>query len=137
MQRYQRRLSGPLRDRFDLAIDLPALSWAEMCGREAAEGSAVVRERVLSARSRQMARQGRLNGRLDGRLRERHCRLGDPRTEVLLGRAVARFALSARAMSRVLRVARTIADIDAAEAVAERHVAEALQFRLVDNPPAG
>lgn len=130
MERYQRRLSGPLRDRFDLAVELPAVTWSEIRGGVSGEASATVRARVLAARTRQFDRQGRLNSHLDGRLRERYCQPTDARTERLLGRAVSRFQLSARAVGRVLRVARTIADIEGVETVTVPHVAEALQFRL-------
>lgn len=129
VERYQRRLSGPLRDRFDLAVDLPAVTWSELRGPAVGEPSAPVRERVAAARARQIHRQERLNGHLEGQQRDRHCR---PETEAerVLGRAVSRYQLSARAIGRVLRVARTIADLEAAAAVSARHVAEALQFRL-------
>lgn len=132
MDRYQRRLSGPLRDRFDLSLDLPAVTWAEMRTGHAGESTRVVRERVVAARTRQIGRQGRLNGRLDGTKGDLWCRLTDPRAEHLLGRAVSRFRLSARSTARILRVARTIADIEGVEGVAARHLAEALQFRLSD-----
>jgi magnesium chelatase family protein len=134
MDRYQRRLSGPLRDRFDLSIDLPAVTWTEMRAGDAGESTPVVRERVAAARLRQIARQGRLNGRLEGRTGDESCRLPDPRAERLLGQAMARFGLSARSTGRILRVARTIADIEGADGVAIRHLAEALQFRLADSP---
>lgn len=134
MERYQRRLSGPLRDRFDLAIDLPAVTWAEMTQTTTGEGSSVVRERVAAARARQFARQGRLNSRLEGRQEQMFCRLADPRAETLLGQAVTRFGLSARSTTRILRVSRTIADIEGDGRVTARHLAEALQFRLMDRP---
>jgi magnesium chelatase family protein len=134
MDRYQRRLSGPLRDRFDLSLDLPAVTWDEMRASAPGECTAVVRERVVAARARQIRRQGRLNGRLDGS-RGEWCRLSDPQAERLLGQAVSRFGLSARSTARILRVARTIADIEGVEGVAARQLAEALQFRLADTPP--
>jgi magnesium chelatase family protein len=132
MERYQRRLSGPLRDRFDLALDLPAVTWEELRGAGTGESSAVVRQRVVVARGRQMARQGCTNARLDGRAQARHCRLVDTPAERLIGQAVTRFRLSARAVSRLLRVARTIADLDGREDIATAHVAEALAFRVTE-----
>jgi magnesium chelatase family protein len=134
VDRYQRRLSGPLRDRFDLSLDLPAVTWAELRSGDAAEPSRLVRARVEAARRRQVDRQGRLNGRLDGRNGDAWCHPADPQAEQLLGRAVTRFGLSARSAARILRVARTIADIEGVEGVATRHLAEALQFRLADVP---
>jgi magnesium chelatase family protein len=132
VDRYQRRLSGPLRDRFDLSIDLPAVTWADLQGGAVAEATATVRARVVAARSRQIARQGCLNGRLGGRRADQPCRPADRSTEHLLEQAVDRFGLSARAVARILRVARTIADIEGVEALAASHLAEALQFRLHD-----
>jgi magnesium chelatase family protein len=134
IDRYQRRLSGPLRDRFDLAIDLPAVTWTEMTQATVGESSAAVRDRVVAARARQLARQGRLNSRLGGRQEQACCRLTDIRSEELLGQAVARFGLSARSTTRILRVSRTIADIEGDGRVATRHLAEALQFRLMERP---
>jgi magnesium chelatase family protein len=135
MERYQRRLSGPLRDRFDLALDMPAVTWDEMRSGGSGERSAPVRARVVAARTRQFDRQGRLNGSLDGRQRERHCRPSGARAEALLGRAVSKFHLSARAVGRVLRVGRTIADLEGADQVEAVHLAEALHFRLADGLP--
>lgn len=135
VERYRRRLSGPLLDRFDLAIDVPPVTWGELQGVAASESSAAVRARVVAARNRQLRRQGRLNARLDGRAREQHCRWADSQAEALLGRAVSRFRLSARAAARVLRVSRTIADLEGASDLASAHVAEALQFRLQDEAP--
>jgi magnesium chelatase family protein len=134
VDRYQRRLSGPLRDRFDLSLDLPAVTWEEMRTGDPGESTAVVRDRVVAARARQIRRQGRLNGRLDGS-RGEWCRLSDARAERLLGQAVSRFGLSARSTARILRVARTIADIEGVGGMAARQLAEALQFRLADLPP--
>jgi magnesium chelatase family protein len=131
-ERYRRRLSGPLRDRFDLGLEMPAVTWTELRGTAAPEPTAPVRARVMAARRRQVERQGRLNGRLDGRALERACRLADPAGEALLARAVTRFSLSARAVGRILRVARTVADLEGSPGVRDGHLAEALQFRLDD-----
>ena len=132
VERYQRRLSGPLRDRFDLWLEIPALPWADMWAPRSPESSAVVRERVIAARARQQARQGCTNARLDGRKLQRVCELDGPEADRLLGRGVERFGLSARAVTRVLRVARTLADLGHEPVVRKEHVAEALQLRGPD-----
>jgi magnesium chelatase family protein len=133
VSRYEQRLSGPLRDRFDLGLQLPAVPWDDLRRQTEGESTAAVRERVVAARERQLARQRCLNGRLDGRALQKHARPADSSTEGLLARAVSRHGLSVRGVSRVLRVARTIADLEAHPGVLGRHVAEALQFRLPES----
>jgi magnesium chelatase family protein len=133
VERYRQRLTGPMRDRFDMAVEMPMVPWADLrTSAPRPECSREVRARIIHARSKQMGRVGRLNGRLAGRDLERTCRLADANAEALLARAVTRFHLSARAACRILRVARTIADLDDATGIDGRHVAEALQFRLQD-----
>jgi magnesium chelatase family protein len=135
VSQYAARLSGPLRDRIDLAADLPAVPLAALTfedGRQ--EGTARVRERVVEARARQAARYApvagrvRVNGALTGREVRRHAAL-TPAARRLVAQAADRLGLSARAHDRVLRVARTIADLEGREQVSDAHVAEALQFR--------
>jgi magnesium chelatase family protein len=126
--RYGSRLSGPLRDRLDLAVPVGALSAHELQEAPPGESSAAIRGRVLAARAQQLERDGVLNGRLQGRLLRERAAL-DATAQRLLGRAIVRLALSARAYDRVLRVARTVADLEGAEAVTVEHVGEALQFR--------
>ena len=130
--RYRRRLSGPLRDRFDLGLELPAVSWRDMRG-AAGEATSVVRTRVIAARARQLERQGCLNGRLEGRPLKEHCALANTAAESLLGRGVEKLKLSARAVTRTYRLARTIADLEGEVRPGRREVAEALHFRLPDH----
>lgn len=126
-ERYRARLSGPLLDRIDLQLELPATE-ANWLALPPGEASGPVRERVAAARSRQMARQECSNARLaPARLREA-CRLA-PAAQSLLEDAMRRLGWSARAAHRVMGVARTIADLDKAEAVQAVHMAQAVQYR--------
>jgi magnesium chelatase family protein len=135
--RYRRRISGPLLDRIDLHVDVPALGCTLLAGIEPGPASALVRERVLRARERQAARAGRAGGpcnaRLKGAALRRHCAPDDAGRR-LLEAAMEKLGLSARGHDKVLRVARTIADLDGAPAIGAPHVAEAIQFRALDRP---
>jgi magnesium chelatase family protein len=132
VDRYASRLSGPLRDRIDLTVTVSALPPLELTSWDGGEPTAVIRARVELARARQQARAtdsgASTNSRLAPRALRRVCAL-DGRAERLLREAAERLSLTARAFDRVLRVARTIADLDAAERVSFDHVAEALQYR--------
>ncbi len=136
VERYRGRLSGPLRDRFDLSLEIPAVPWADLREGAGGESSATVRARVLTARARQLARQRCLNARLDGRALRAACVVEGREVEQLLANGVSKLGLSARAVMRVLRVARTIADLQGAAALAAPHVAETLQYRIVDQRTA-
>jgi magnesium chelatase family protein len=129
-QRYRARLSGPIRDRIDLQVLVPRQPAGELLrSTPVAESSAVVRERVLHARERQRERRplGPLNGALTGpQLRREALATGG---QTLLEAAAERLQLSGRAIHRVLRVARTIADLDECSGIEQSHVAEALQYR--------
>jgi len=133
MLRYGARISGPLLDRIDIQVEVPRPAVGAL--REPpGETSAVVRERVARARERQLERSGRANAWLSGQLLERDCALG-PRDRALLERACERLGLSARAHHRVLRVARTIADLDGRDArdgICGADLGEAIGYRSHD-----
>ncbi|MEL7460530.1 MAG: YifB family Mg chelatase-like AAA ATPase [Pseudomonadota bacterium] len=131
---YMGRISGPLLDRFDLRVDVPPVSYRDLDLPPPAEGSAEVRDRIAAARARQDARfagieGARVNADAEGALLDDIAPL-DIDSKALLGRAAERFGLSARGYHRVLRVARTIADLAGAEDITKIHVAEAIGFRM-------
>jgi magnesium chelatase family protein len=129
---YRNKVSGPLLDRIDLHVEVLRPSTAMLRdGDEAAESSAVIARRVQRARDVQLARSGVPNGRLDGDALQAVCEAGDE-CWTLLESAAERFHLSARAHQRILRVARTIADLAADKKIAPPHVAEALSLRCLD-----
>jgi magnesium chelatase family protein len=133
---YQSRLSGPLLDRIDLHVDVPALSAAELNRPADADSSAVVAARVASARARQAARYAgsavRTNAEADGKLLASHA-MPSPDGQALLAKASETLRLSARGHTRVLRVARTLADMAGNDTVSRANIAEALAYRL--RPP--
>jgi len=142
VRQYRARLSGPLLDRIDLHVALPPVDVAHLQGAARGEPSAAVRARVCAARAAQAARalRGEVEAQVNGSLTPRDLeRVGAPDAGgvALLGAAVERLGLSARAYGKVLRVARTIADLDGSEAVRSAHVAEAIAARLLDRemPP--
>lgn len=126
--RYRGRISGPLLDRIDIQISVPALTENELTQAGAGESSAAVRARVEAARARQVTRQGKPNAALGTQEIEAHCTL-DAAGEALLKQAIARLNLSARAYHRVLKLARSIADLAGRETIAPAHLAEAIQYR--------
>lgn len=131
---YMGRISGPLLDRFDLRVDVPPVSYRDLDLPPPAEGSAEVRDRIAMARARQDTRfagidEARVNADAEGDLLERVAPL-DSESKALLSRASERFGLSARGYHRVLRVARTIADLAGADDITKTHVAEAIGFRM-------
>ncbi len=129
IERYQSRISGPLLDRLDIFVDVPRLTREELRGsQEMAETSGEIRARVVAAREVQLARGGVPNAVLAGRKLRATCALGGD-AEALFSRAIDRMGLSGRAHDRVLRVARTIADLAGEEEITVEHVAEALNYR--------
>jgi len=136
IRRYRHRLSGPLLDRIDLHVEVPRLPPTalrpEAPGGEASER---VRERVVSARALQLARAGAANAHLDQGQTQAHCRLA-PRDTALLERAVDSLQLSARSLHRILRVARTIADLADSAGIETPHLTEAIGYRRLDRGSA-
>jgi magnesium chelatase family protein len=126
--RYRGKLSGPLLDRIDLMLDVPAVAEAELSARGDGESSATVRDRVTAARALQIERQGKPNALLSPDEVERHAR-PDAAGAQLLKQAMARLALTARAYHRILKVARSIADLAGIEQISSAHVAEAIHYR--------
>ncbi|MEQ5816875.1 YifB family Mg chelatase-like AAA ATPase [Marinobacter sp. NFXS11] len=129
--RYRSKISGPLLDRFDLHVEVP-VQGGDVLMRQGGDGeeSATVRERVLAARARQ-SKRGCLNAALSGRELQAACRL-DPQGEQLLTGAMEKLGLSARALHRILRVARTLADLEGCEELRQSHLVEALGYRQLD-----
>ena len=126
--RYQARLSGPLLDRIDLHVEVPALPAHELLGAPPGEASAAIRARVAQARAHAIERQGCANNALQGRAIDEHIHL-EPAASQFLQTASARLGWSARATHRTLKVARTIADLAGAQTTGLAHVAEAMQYR--------
>lgn len=135
IQRYRSRISGPLLDRIDIHIDAPALSLTELRSTRAAEASASIRARADAARTRQQERfagtKVTANARMTHAQIRRHCPI-DATLGDLLQQAMEQLSLSARAYDRILKVARTIADLAAAEKIAAPHLLEAIQYRSLD-----
>jgi magnesium chelatase family protein len=135
IQRYRARISGPLLDRIDLHIEAPALSLSELRSEKSGETSAAMRERTQAARERQHARfagsQSTTNARMTHAQIRKHCAV-DSTLGDLLQQAMEQLHLSARAYDRILKVARTIADLAGAEAIAAPHLLEAIQYRSLD-----
>lgn len=136
IQRYVGKISGPLMDRIDIHIDVPAVKFNELRGKgtPAGESSADIRERVIAARSTQLKRfdgSGFSNSTMTPRQIREHCTL-DAECETLLERAMSRQGLSARAHDRILKVSRTIADLAASENIKPEHISEAINYRSLD-----
>ena len=136
VQRYRQRISGPLLDRIDLHIEVPSIEYREIASERREEPSAAIRERVGQARERQQLRfhsdkKTTCNARMTSRAIKQYCRLTTESQE-LIRIAMAELSLSARAYDRILKVARTIADLSGAESIAPDHVSEAIQYRSFD-----
>jgi len=136
IQNYLGRISGPLLDRIDLHVEVPAVKFREMSAAQTGETSAQIRERVVTARKIQTARFANktkvtCNARMGARELKSFCELEEP-TRELLKNAMTEYNLSARAYDRILKVARTIADLDGAAKISSEHVSEAIQYRSLD-----
>ena len=135
VRRYRSRVSGPLFDRIDIHLEVPAVSYREMVGSQDGESSAQIRMRIEKARRTQQERfRGRrifCNAQMTSRHLKRHVELDDAGNRVL-ETAMTRFGLSARAYTRILKVGRTIADLEGSDGVLSHHVSEAVQYRTLD-----
>lgn len=130
--RYRARISGPLLDRIDMQIEVPAVPQEELMRQQiTGEKSSVIRARVTESHQRQLDRQGKTNSRLGVKEIDQHCAL-DNASETLLKQAINRLNLSARAYHRILKVARTIADLSGVKKISNQHIAEAIQYRRLD-----
>jgi magnesium chelatase family protein len=138
VERYLARLSGPLLDRIDIHIEVPAVPYRELSTDRSGESSAVIRARVNQARALQLERFARrpgiyANAHMAPRDLRAFCRVGDA-ADGLLRSAITRLRLSARAYHRILKIARTIADLAGAAEIQAAHVSEAVQYRSLDRP---
>jgi magnesium chelatase family protein len=136
VQRYRQRISGPLLDRIDLHIEVPAVEYRDISSTRTEENSAALRERVVAARERQQARfradaKTNCNARMVPRHIKEHCKLSEDSQE-LIRVAMTELNLSARAYDRILKVSRTVADLAGAEEITCEHVSEAIQYRTFD-----
>src|SRR5271170_1393316 len=136
IQRYVSKISGPLLDRIDIHIEVPAVKYKELRAPASSEDSAAVRARVVAARDRQLARYASekktfANAQMLPKMVRKHCVISAD-GEKLLENAITRLGLSARAHDRILKVARTIADLEGATGIEPKHVSEAIQYRTLD-----
>ena len=135
IQRYVSKISGPLLDRIDIHIDMPAVRFQELRQEAGGESSDAIRARVIKTRERQLERfQGEkiyCNAQMSSRQIRKYCDIA-PDSERMLESAMNRLGLSARAHDRILKVARTIADLEGAEDILNAHVSEAIQYRSLD-----
>ncbi|MFZ2418119.1 MAG: YifB family Mg chelatase-like AAA ATPase, partial [Smithellaceae bacterium] len=135
IRQYQSKISGPLLDRIDLHIEVPSVKYRALMGKEESESSAEIRKRVHQARHRQKKRFGDTGVATNARMTEKQIRSFcplDDESHALMEMAIEKLGLSARAMNRILKVSRTIADLEGSEKIEPSHVAEAIQYRSLD-----
>lgn len=140
VQRYRSRISGPLADRIDIHVEVPAVTYRDLAGRDPGEPSASIRKRVTAARKIQGARFAGSQIKINAGMSTRHIRKYCPiskKSAALLEKAVDRLGLSARAYHRVLKIARTIADLEGSDGISSAHILEALQYRGLDRRYSG
>jgi len=135
IQRYMSRISGPLLDRIDIHIEVPAIPYRAMVSKEVGDSSSIIRGRVIAAREVQLQRFRKRkiynNAQMSSRDIRRNCVI-DGHSSHLLQMAMNRFGLSARAHDRILKVSRTIADLERCGSISSAHIAEAIQYRSLD-----
>ena len=135
IRRYRSKISGPLLDRIDIHVEVPAVAYKDLMGQTRAEASESIRRRVVAARRIQFQRFKRTkiycNAQMASRHIRTHCRIGEDANQVLES-AIDRLGLSARAYNRILKISRTIADLEAAADIQVDHVTEAVQYRSLD-----
>jgi len=135
VQKYRQRISGPLLDRIDLHIEVPAVRYEDLAGKAPGEPSEAIRARVETARRVQQERLGKTkascNARMNSRQMKEHCNL-DEASQELLRVAISELNFSARAYDRILKVARTIADLAGRQQLEAEDVSEAIQYRTLD-----
>jgi len=135
VQKYRQRISGPLLDRIDLHIEVPAVRYEELVGKAPGEPSEAIRGRVEGARRVQQERfektKARCNARMSSRQMKEHCQLDEPSQE-LLRMAISELNFSARAYDRILKVARTVADLAGRDQIEAEDESEAIQYRTLD-----
>ncbi len=136
IQKYMSRISGPLLDRIDIHVEVPALSYEELAQKKPGEDSASMRRKVAAARLRQTSRFAGekkifCNAHMESRHVRKYCELAAD-SQSMLKTAIEKLGLSARAYDRILKVARTIADLDEKDSIASSHIAEAIQYRSLD-----
>jgi len=128
---YRSKISGPLLDRIDIHIEVPAVPTEDLARARSVDSSGTIRGRVAQARARMIARQGKENARLITREIDNDC-VPDAKGATLLKQAIGKLGLSARGYHRILMVARTIADLAGVDRISEAQVAEAIQYRRID-----
>jgi magnesium chelatase family protein len=135
IQRYMSKISGPLMDRIDIQVDVPAVPYKDLAGGRSAESSETIRYRVVAARNTQLRRffdeHIYSNAQMGPRLIRKHCVLSE-HCEKIMENAVTKLGFSARGYDRILKVARTVADLEGAEDLEPKHLSEAVQYRTLD-----
>ncbi|MBI2998951.1 MAG: ATP-binding protein [Deltaproteobacteria bacterium] len=135
IQRYRSRVSGPLLDRIDIQVEVPAVRYQELASRDAGEPSTMIRQRINASRAIQLKRFEKrgihANAQMGTKDIKRFCAVKEA-GEKLLEVAINKLGLSARAYSRILKVSRTIADLEGSEEIQPAHVSEAIQYRSLD-----